>query len=59
MSCDVGSRRGSDLAWMWLRLATVAPIGPLPWELPYATGAGPPKKKKISFVLSLSLPPPS
>ena len=25
--------------WLWSRLAAVAPIGPLAWELPYATGA--------------------
>ena len=41
MSCDVGHRRGSDsaLLWLWYRLAEEAPIPPLPWELPYVTGA--------------------
>ena len=39
MSCGVGRRRGSDLALLWHRLATTAPIRPLPWEPPYATGA--------------------
>ena len=41
MSCGVGRRCGSDLAWLWLwcRLAATAPIGALAWELPYATGA--------------------
>jgi len=36
----VGGRRGSNLAllWLWWRLAASAPIGPLAWELPYATG---------------------
>ena len=26
------------LLWLWCRLAAAAPIGPLPWELPYAVG---------------------
>ena len=41
MSCGVGCRRGSDptLLWLWHRLAATAPIRPLAWETPYATGA--------------------
>ena len=41
MSCGVGGRRGLDLAWLWLwcRLAPVAPIRLLAWELPYALSA--------------------
>ena len=27
------------LLWLWCRLAATAPIGPLPWEPPYTTGA--------------------
>ena len=27
------------LLWLWRRLAIVAPIQPLAWELPYAAGA--------------------
>ena len=40
MSCGVGCRRGSDPTWLWLwcRPAAIAPIGPLAWEPPYATG---------------------
>ena len=40
MSCGVGRRRGSDpvLLWLWRRLVATAPIGPLAWEPPYATG---------------------
>ena len=40
MSCRVGPRWGSDLAWLWLgcRLAAAALIRPPAWELPYATG---------------------
>ena len=38
VSCDVGCRRGSDLAllWLWCRLAAAVLIRPLAWELPYA-----------------------
>ena len=38
--CGVGCRRGSDLVLLWLcyRLASVAPIRPLAWELPCAMG---------------------
>ena len=41
VSCGVGHRRGLDpaLLWLWRRLAATAPIGPLAWEPPYATGA--------------------
>ena len=41
MSCDVGHRWGSDLAflWLWCRPAAVPPIGPLAWEPPYTAGA--------------------
>ena len=40
MSCSVDHRRSSDLAllWLWRRLAAVAPVRPLAWEPPYATG---------------------
>ena len=48
MSCGVGCRCGLDAAllWLWRRLAAVARIGPLAWELPYATGAAPKRQKK-------------
>ena len=48
MSCGVGHKRDSDpeLLWLWLRPAAVAPISPLAWEPPYATGANEKKKKK-------------
>ena len=41
MSCGVGHRHGSDPVWLWLwwKPAVVAPIGPLAWEPPYASGA--------------------
>ena len=38
MSCSIGGRCGSDLALLWQRWAATAPIQPLAWELPYATG---------------------
>ena len=41
MSCGVGRRPGSDpkLLWLWYRPAAAAPIQPLTWEPPYASGA--------------------
>ena len=40
VTCGVGCRCGSDLAWLWLwhRPVATAPIGPLAWEPPYAVG---------------------
>ena len=60
MSCGVGHRHGSDLAliWLWHRLAATAPIRPLAWEPPYATGAAQEngkKRKKIQTVEKLLL----
>ena len=48
MSCGVACRRGWDpvLQWLWLRPAAVAPIQPLAWELPYATGSALKSKTK-------------
>ena len=48
MGCDVGHRHGLDLAllWLWCRLASVAPTGPLAWEPPYVMGAALKSKKK-------------
>ena len=48
MSCGVGHRRGLDpaLLRLWHRLAAVAPIRAVAWELPYATGAALKKQKK-------------
>ena len=34
------------LLWLWRRPAATAPIQPLAWEPPYATGSGPRKSKK-------------
>ena len=40
VSCGVGHRHSSDLAflWLWHRSAAVAPIWPLAWKHTYATG---------------------
>ena len=40
MCCALGCRCGLDptLLWLWRRLAAVAPIRPLAWELPCAMG---------------------
>ena len=57
MSCHVGCRCSSDLAllWQWHGPAAVAPIGPLAWEPPYATGVAlkieEEKKKKQKHTL--------
>ena len=34
------------LLWLWRWPAAVAPIGPLAWEPPYASGAAPKKTKQ-------------
>ena len=41
MSCGVGRRYSMDsmLLWLWCGPAATAPIGPLAWETPHATGA--------------------
>ena len=44
MGCIHGSIPAS--LWLWYRLAAVAMIQPLAWELPYAVGATLKKKKK-------------
>ena len=48
MSHGVGHRRSSDpaLLWLWCRPAAMAPIRPLAWEPPYATGAALKRPKK-------------
>ena len=48
MNYGIGCRCGSDpeLLWLWYRLAAIALIRFLAWELPCAAGAGPKKQKK-------------
>ena len=71
VNCGVGHRHGSDFAllWLWRRLAAVAPIWPLAWELPYATSVALKKQKNkqankqtkntsgLSFIQNLVLLP--
>ena len=35
-----------ELLWLWGRQGAAFPIGPLAWELPYASGCVPKKKRK-------------
>ena len=51
VSCGVGHRCGSDpeLLWLWCRPAAVAPIRPLAWELPHASGATVREKERSFF----------
>ena len=48
MSYGVGHRCSLDPAWVWLwgRLAAVALIRPLAWEIPHTIGAALKRKKK-------------
>ena len=48
MSCGVGQRFRSDLAllWLWCRPADTAPIRPVVWESPYASGAALKRERK-------------
>ena len=56
MSCDVGRRRGSDLAllWLWRRLAATARITPLAWEPPHAVGAALKRQTKEKWAEDLN-----
>ena len=53
MSCGVGHRHVlvPALLWPWCTWVAAAPIGPLTWEPPYATGGAlkTPKKKSMDF----------
>ena len=48
VSCgvDLGGGPSITLLWLWCSLAIVAPIWPLLWDTPYATGAALKSKKK-------------
>ena len=56
VSCGVGRRGSSDptLLWLWCRLATVAPTGPLAWELPYAIPAALKQNKQTKTLSTYS-----
>ena len=57
MSCGVGHRLSLDLVllWLWCRLAATAPIPPIAWEPPYATGVALKRKKKNAFCILIYL----
>ena len=48
MNCGVDRRHGWDpaLPWLWHRPVTTAPIRPLVWEPPHATGVALEKTKR-------------
>ena len=48
MNCGVDCRCVTEpaLLWLWRWLAAVAPVVPLAWETPYATGAALKSKAK-------------
>ena len=53
MRCGVGRRLAQIplLLWLWHRLAAVAPVQPLAWELPYATDSAlKSKKQKKTYI---------
>ena len=52
LNCGVGRRHGSDPEWLWpwCRLAAIALIQPLAWELPYAASTALKKTKTWKLV---------
>ena len=56
MSCGVGRRHSSHLAflWLWCRLVAVALIQPLAWELSYATCVAQKEKREGESSLDLT-----
>ena len=53
MSCGTGCRRGSDPTLLWHRPAATAPIRPLAWKPPHATGAAQKMAKRLKKKVSL------
>ena len=53
MSCGVGHRHSSDPELLWRRVAAVALIQPLAWELPRAVGVA--LKSKKNHILALKI----
>ena len=47
MTCGIGHRHGSDLVWLWRKLAVAAQIRPLAWKLPYGTHAALKRRNKF------------
>ena len=61
MSCGAGRRFSSDpsldpvLPWLWHRLAAVALIQLLAWELPYVAGVALKKSEKIYMYVLIAI----
>ena len=55
MSCGVSHRCGLDPVLLWHRLAAVAPIRSLAWELPYGTLAFQKTKKNQSALSQVTV----
>ena len=57
MSCGAGCicSLGPVLLWLWCKLAGVAPIRPLAWEIPYAVGTALKKRKKKKIINQTTL----
>ena len=55
MSCGVGRRCDlqAELLRLWCRLAAVALIQPLAWELPYAAGVALKRQRQKKLLFSL------
>ena len=58
VNCVVGHTCGSDpaLLGIWYRLAAIAPISPMAWELPFAMSVALKKqktKKKFFFIIEI------
>ena len=48
-------QRGSQLLWLWHRPMSVALIGPLAWEPPYASGTALKRQKDQKFFFLILL----
>ena len=57
MNYGVGCKHVSDLAWLWLwhRPAAASLLHPLAWELPYASGMTPKRKKRKKKIEGIEL----
>ena len=58
LNCGIGHKRGSDpvLLWLWHRQVATVPIPTLAWELAYAAGVAPKRKKKKKNIGSEGIP---
>ena len=54
LGCSIGHGLDPALLWLWRRLAAVAPIRPLAWELPRAAGVALKRLKEKKKELQLN-----